>query len=104
MYNNFFYDNMMGAYSEQLGMGLIFGGMLMLVAVWTLFWKGWALWKAARSGSKWWFVILLVVNTLGILDILYIYIFSNKGGIRKMMQPAKPVASTIEDEKDATVV
>jgi len=81
-----------------------FGIILLVVAIWTLFWKGLALWKAARSGSKWWFVVLLLVNTLGILEILYIYIFSNKGGIRKMMQPAKPIASAIEDEKDATVV
>ncbi len=85
-----------------LGVGL--GLVVLLVAIWTLFWKGWALWRAARNGSKWWFVILLVVNTLGILEILYLFVFSKRGGIRHMMQPAKPIASTPEDEKDATVV
>jgi len=39
-------------------------------------WKGWALWVAARQNSKPWFVVLLIINTLGILEILYIFIFS----------------------------
>ena len=43
---------------------------------WVIVWKGLALWRAARQEQKWWFVGLLVVNTIGILEILYIYIFS----------------------------
>ena len=46
--------------------------------VWVIAWKGWALWKAARQNQKWWFIPLLVVNTLGILEILYIYVFSHQ--------------------------
>lgn len=49
---------------------------IVAAALWTIPWKGWALWKAARAGSKPWFVALLLVNTLGILEILYIYVFS----------------------------
>jgi hypothetical protein len=44
--------------------------------VWTIAWKGLALWKAARQGKKEWFIPLLIINTLGILEILYIYVFS----------------------------
>ena len=43
---------------------------------WSVVWKGMALWKAAHKEQKWWFVAFLVVNTLGILEILYIYVFS----------------------------
>jgi hypothetical protein len=43
-----------------------------------LVWKGLALWKAARNDSKGWFIVLLVVNSIGILDILYIFIFGKK--------------------------
>jgi len=46
--------------------------------IWSLIWKGWALWKAARAGSKPWFVVLLIANTVGILDILYIFVFGKK--------------------------
>lgn len=44
--------------------------------VWSFVWKGLALWKAARKDARWWFVALMVVNTLGLLEILYIYVFS----------------------------
>ncbi len=45
------------------------------LSIWGLFWMGWALWRAARNGSKAWFIVLLLVHTLGILDILYIFVF-----------------------------
>jgi hypothetical protein len=46
------------------------------VLVWTLVWKGLALWKAARKNHSIWFIALLILNTIGILEILYIYVFS----------------------------
>ncbi|MDP2630120.1 MAG: DUF5652 family protein [Candidatus Uhrbacteria bacterium] len=52
--------------------------ILALLVLWSIPWKGVALWKAARSGSKPWFVVLLVVNTLGILEIIYIFAISKK--------------------------
>lgn len=48
-------------------------GLVALVAVWELVWKGMALWKAAQSGSKAWFVVLLILNTAGILPIAYLF-------------------------------
>ena len=52
---------------------------IILVAIlWTIPWKGIALWKAVKNNHKWWFIALLVINTLGILEILYIFIFSKK--------------------------
>ncbi len=48
------------------------------VIVWTLVWKGLALWRAAREESKWWFVALMVVNTLGILEIVYLFFLSDR--------------------------
>jgi hypothetical protein len=41
--------------------------------IWTLFWKGYALWIAAKNHQKWWFWIILVVYTAGILEIVYIF-------------------------------
>ena len=37
--------------------------------VWSLFWKGLALWHAAKRSQPWRFIALLVVNTVGILEI-----------------------------------
>ena len=50
--------------------------VLILLSIWTLAWKGVALWKAAENKSKIWFVILLIINDLGILSIIYIFYFS----------------------------
>ncbi len=57
----------------------LFLPLLSILMIWSLIWKGLALWKSARAGSKIWFVVLLLVNTVGILEILYIYIFSKMG-------------------------
>jgi hypothetical protein len=53
--------------------------LLVIVAViWTAIWKGLALWKSARNSQKVWFVVLLLVNTLGILEIIYLRAFQKK--------------------------
>lgn len=49
-----------------------------LILVWTLPWKYVALWRAARNSHLVWFIVLLVVNTLAILEIIYIFGFSKK--------------------------
>jgi hypothetical protein len=52
--------------------------LIILAIAWTLPWKGVALWKAAKNEHKGWFVALLLLNTLAILEILYIFVFSKK--------------------------
>jgi len=49
-----------------------------LLMIWSLIWKGIALWKAARNSHMGWYVVLLVVNLMGILEIIYIFFFSKK--------------------------
>lgn len=46
------------------------------ILVWSLLWKGLALWRAAKGDQRNWFVIILVLNTAGILEIAYLFIFS----------------------------
>lgn len=50
----------------------------LLVTLWTLPWKGWALWIAAKNGHKKWFIALLIINTLAILEIIYIFAVGRK--------------------------
>ena len=53
---------------------LILLGVLM---IWTMIWKGIALWTSARKNHIVWFIIfVLPINTAGILEILYIFLFS----------------------------
>ena len=52
--------------------------LLAILIVWSLIWKGIALWKAARNSQTAWYVVMLIVNTAGILEIIYILAFSKK--------------------------
>ena len=56
------------------GMG-IFWPAVALFVLWSLFWKGLALWHAAKRDEKKWFVVLLILNTFGILEIIYLFHF-----------------------------
>jgi len=49
---------------------------LLLTLLWVLPWKGVALWRSARNGHKKWFIALLVINTMALLEIVYIFYFS----------------------------
>lgn len=59
-------------------LGIIGAILFVLLLAWSLAWKGTALWRAARTNAKWWFIALLVINTFGILEILYLFVFSRK--------------------------
>jgi methionyl-tRNA synthetase len=52
--------------------------VLPIVVIWSLAWKGVALWRAGRNGHLVWFIVLLILNTVGILEIIYIFAFSRK--------------------------
>lgn len=52
--------------------------LLAVLIIWSLVWKGLAMWKSARKGDKVWFVLFLLVNTAGILEIIYYYYWSKR--------------------------
>ena len=51
---------------------------IILAVLWTIPWKGVAMWKAARLSHKKWFIALLIINSLAILDIYYIFVVARK--------------------------
>ena len=52
--------------------------LIAALLIWSLVWKGLALWKAAGLRHKYWFVALLLVNALGILEIIYLLFVARK--------------------------
>lgn len=52
--------------------------LLSALLLWSLVWKGLALWHSARRGQLAWYIILLVVNTLGLLEIIYLAFFRRR--------------------------
>lgn len=51
---------------------------LLILVLWVLPWKGYAVWTAAQKRNKRWFIVLLVLNTFAILDIIYIFYVAKK--------------------------
>ena len=51
---------------------------LIPLIIWSTIWKGIALWKAGKHNQLSWFVIILIVNTVGILEIIYLAFFQPK--------------------------
>lgn len=68
-------DNILGNYGAGLGVGFLVWLPIVLIVFlgWSLFWKGLALWHSARRNQGGWFIVLLLVNTLGILEIIYLF-------------------------------
>ncbi len=60
--------------------------LLTLILIWSAVWKLLALWKSARKGHIAWFIVIAVINLVGILEILYIFLFSEM----KFKSSAKP--------------
>lgn len=53
--------------------------------LWSLFWKGWALWRAAQNKQKIWYVAILAINLLGILEIVYLLFFQKEEKLWKKL-------------------
>lgn len=63
--------------------------IIIVILIWSAVWKLLALWKSARKKQPIWFVVLALINTVGIFEILYIYIFSNMKIKPKEEEPVK---------------
>lgn len=72
---------------------------LVILAVVLVAIKGYALWHAARNEQKWWFVFLLIINGLGIPELVYLVWFrADKQTAKIAPAPAPaPAPSTTRD-------
>ncbi|MBU6214787.1 hypothetical protein KGM48_03030 [Patescibacteria group bacterium] len=66
-----------------------------MIVVWTIVIKGFALWHAARNSQKGWFIAMLIVNSLGILEVVYLIWFRNPSS----RSPSSAVSSSPPESK-----
>ena len=52
--------------------------LLLILMLWTLPWKIYALWVASKKNQRAWFIALIILNTFGILEIIYIFGIAKK--------------------------
>ena len=60
--------------------------------------KGIALWKSAKNGQKYWFVALLVINSMGILPLFYLGLDWYKNKDLRKVTPLKRIISKIKEK------
>ena len=82
--------------ATQLGISV---WLVLVIVVWTAAWKLISLWKSARKGSVIWFVLLAVLNTMGILPILYIFVFSKMKGCQFKIKKSSKKKSVKKKKK-----
>ncbi len=69
-----------------------------LLLVWELVIKGFALWSAARNSHRWWFVAILILNTVGILPLVYLIWFGKNPTAPAAAAPAPALVSSAAPE------
>jgi hypothetical protein len=48
--------------------------VLIILILWDIVWKLTAMWKAARNNQLAWYILIIMLNTVGILPIIYLLI------------------------------
>jgi hypothetical protein len=48
---------------------------IIALSIWDIIAKGFALWHAAKKNQRNWYIALLIVNSAGILPVIYIKFF-----------------------------
>jgi len=59
--------------SAETGLPIV---LIVIALLWSLVWKAIALWRSARHSHIVWFILFFFIHTLGILEILYVFLFS----------------------------
>ena len=69
-------DNFSLASAFGLAGGFMF--FIIIISIWSAVWKGLALWRSARQKNLGWFLAFLIINTAGILEIIYLFLVAKK--------------------------
>lgn len=81
----------MQEFANYMGMSVFSVYLIfIIVIIWCLIWKGIALWKSARHNDLTWFIVLLIINTMGILEIIYIFVFAKREYKKEKIENSKP--------------
>lgn len=81
MYQNYGNGNWMNFFLGPASYGVF--SFIAIFAIVDVILKGISLWKSARNGQKYWFIGLLIINSLGILPLIYLFFFEKERLKRK---------------------
>ena len=61
--------------------------VIIFIIIWSIIWKGLALWKASKNNHLLIFIIILILNTLGIFEIIYLTYMHFKNKKEALINP-----------------
>lgn len=71
-----------------------------LIIAWSTIWKGVALWYSAQRRDTGWFIAIFLLNTLGILEIVYLFVFTRLINKNKQLEKlARKEKEEVKNEK-----
>ena len=62
---------------------------LIPVLIWTAIIKGYSLWRAGRNRQAAWFIVIFIINLVGILGLIYLAFFQKEGAWLKKKKKAR---------------
>ena len=68
--------------------------LIAILTLWTIPWKIYAVWIAVKNDQKKWFVALLLLNTVSILEIFYIFHIAKKSWAEVKADFSQALSST----------
>ena len=80
-------------FNESIGTYLIEHPVLIFIMIWSAVWKAIALWKAARNNHLIIFIVITVLNTVGIAEIIYLgylYFKNKRQTVAATISPSTP--------------
>ncbi len=69
---------------------------LMILVIWEIVWKGLALWFASKNNQKIWYVAILLINSIGIIPLVYLVFFRKD---KKLIEALKPLIRKVLRKK-----
>lgn len=48
--------------------------VIIILVIWDIIWKLVAMWHASRNSQLAWYIVLAIINSVGILPIFYIFV------------------------------
>lgn len=65
---------------------------IMVLVIWEIVWKGLALWFASKNNQKIWYVAILLINSIGIIPLVYLVFFRKD---KKLIDALRPLSRKI---------
>lgn len=74
---------------NELFIDPIYVAIIFLLIIWEFIWKAIALWRCGRENQLVWFIFILILNTVGILPIIYLLFFDKKSSCKEFSDWSK---------------